>query len=56
MRSEPESGASVLANGRFLGLTPLRVELDAGEYEITVRKESIPAEHVSVQVKRGRQM
>ena len=53
VRSEPESGASVLANGRFLGLTPLRVELDAGVYEITVRKEGIPAEHVSVQVKRG---
>ena len=53
VRSEPESGASVLANGRFLGLTPLRVELDASEYEITVRKEGIPAEHVSVQVKPG---
>ena len=53
VRSEPESGASVLANARFLGLTPLSVELDAGEYDITVRKEGIPAERVSVQVKRG---
>ena len=53
VRSQPTSGASVLANDRFLGVTPLTVELDAGEYEITVRKEGAPPERVSVRVKAG---
>ncbi|TDI43026.1 MAG: PEGA domain-containing protein [Acidobacteria bacterium] len=53
VRSQPTSGASVLANDRFLGVTPLTVELDVGEYVITVRKEGAPPERISVRVKAG---
>jgi len=53
VRRQPTSGASVLANDRFLGVTPLTVDLDAGEYVITVRKEGAPPERISVRVKAG---
>jgi len=53
VRSEPEGGASVFANGRFLGLTPLSVELDPGEYEVKVLTEGARPERVPVTIVAG---
>lgn len=50
VRSEPSDGASVFANERFLGTTPLSVELDPGAYEIRISKEGARPERVSVRI------
>ena len=47
VRTEPE-GASVVANNRLLGVTPLTIRLDAGDYEVSLRKDGWQEDAVAV--------
>ena len=53
LRSEP-GGASVLVDGRLLGATPLRVEVPAGSFTVTLRKEGTADQTFPVRVVAGR--
>jgi len=53
VRSEPQ-GATVLLDGRLLGATPLRVDVAAGAYTLTLRKEGTADQTFPVRVVAGR--
>ncbi len=53
LRSAPD-GATVLLDGRLLGRTPLRVELAAGSYPVTLRKEGTAEQSFSLRIEAGR--
>jgi hypothetical protein len=53
VRSDPP-GATVLLDGRLLGVTPLRVDVPPGEYTLTLRKESTADQTFPVRVVAGR--
>lgn len=53
LRSDPD-GATVLLDGRLLGRTPLRVELAAGSYPVTLRKEGTAEQSFSLRIEPGR--
>jgi Protein kinase domain/PEGA domain len=52
LRSDP-SGATVLLGDRLLGVTPLRVEVSPGTYEVTLRKEGTADQSFPVKVVAG---
>lgn len=51
-RSEP-SGADIIANGELLGVTPARLELLQGAYEITIKRAGFKAWQDDLQVIAG---
>lgn len=53
LRSQPD-GATVLLDGRLLGRTPLKIELAAGSYPVTLRKEGTAEQSFSLRVEAGR--
>jgi len=53
VRSDP-AGATVLLDGRLLGTTPLRVEVPARAYTLTLRKEGTADQSFPVRVVAGR--
>ena len=53
LRSQPD-GATVLLDGRLLGRTPLRVDLAAGSYPVTLRREGTAEQSFSLRVEAGR--
>ena len=53
VRSDP-GGATVLLDGRLLGATPLRIDVPAGSYSLTLRKEGTADQTFPVRVVAGR--
>ena len=53
LRTEP-AGATVLLDGRLLGASPLRVDVPAGSYSVTLRREGTADQIFPVQVAGGR--
>ncbi len=53
VRSDPD-GATVLLDGRLLGATPLRIDVPAGSYTLTLRKEGTADQSFPVRVVAGR--
>jgi hypothetical protein len=52
IQSDPP-GASVLLGARLLGTTPIVVEVPAGAYDVTLRKEGAADQQFAVQVRAG---
>jgi hypothetical protein len=52
LRTDP-AGASALVAGRFVGTTPVRVALAAGNYQITIRKEGTADQTFPVRISAG---
>ena len=52
VRTDPE-GATVVANDLLLGATPLTIELDAGRYDVNLRKDGWEQETVDVTLESG---
>jgi hypothetical protein len=48
--SVPEGAVVTLADGRFLGITPARIELLAGAYQIVLKKDGYHDLQASVEV------
>ena len=51
--SQP-AGATVLLDGRLLGSTPIRIDLAAGDYTVTLRREGTADQSFPVRVRPGR--
>jgi hypothetical protein len=53
LRSEP-AGATALMDGRLLGTTPIKVEVDAGLHQVTLRKEGTADLTFATRIEKGK--